>query len=129
MNRDGNAPSTNNSPPKQQGGTTLPFLDHDFNSYHNTEWYQWELNVQLKATGVTQLNSVNTVGPRIKAFLVKLFTMHGKENVNVFSENCKHLEVENFPNTAKDAKDLLAYETTNNRNSNVTMIFHVTGLI
>eukprot|EP00957_Ditylum_brightwellii_P068355 5189139-Ditylum_brightwellii.AAC.1 len=50
MSGDGNATSTNNGPPKQQGGTPLPFLDHDFKSYYNTEWYQWELNVQLKAT-------------------------------------------------------------------------------
>eukprot|EP00957_Ditylum_brightwellii_P199469 15205038-Ditylum_brightwellii.AAC.1 len=57
---DSNAPSTNSSPPKQQGETLLPFLDHDFKSYHNTEWYKWELNIQLKATGATQLNSANT---------------------------------------------------------------------
>eukprot|EP00957_Ditylum_brightwellii_P068893 5229693-Ditylum_brightwellii.AAC.1 len=114
MSREGNAPSTNNGPPKQQGGTPLPFLNHDFKSYHNTEWYQWELNVQLKATGAMQLNSANTVGPKIKAFLVMLFATHGKENVNVFSENHRCLEVENFPDTAKEAKDLLAYETTNN---------------
>eukprot|EP00957_Ditylum_brightwellii_P008061 611564-Ditylum_brightwellii.AAC.1 len=69
MSGDGNALSTNNGPLKQQGGTPLPFLDHDFKSYHNTEWYQWEINVQLKATGATQLNSTNTVGPKIKAFL------------------------------------------------------------
>ena len=55
--------------------------------------------------------------------------MHGKENVNVFSENCRRLEVENFPATAKDVKDLLAYETTNNHNSNATLLLHVTGLI
>eukprot|EP00957_Ditylum_brightwellii_P007545 570832-Ditylum_brightwellii.AAC.1 len=112
MSRDGNVPSSNHSPPKQQGWTPLSFLDHDFKSYCNTEWYQWELNVQLKATGATQLNSANTVGPKIKAFLVELFAMHGKENVNVFSENHRRLEVKNFPDTAKDAKDLLAYETT-----------------
>eukprot|EP00957_Ditylum_brightwellii_P168771 12846489-Ditylum_brightwellii.AAC.1 len=109
-----------------RGGTPLPFLDHDFKRYHNKEWYQWELNVQLKATGAKQLNSANTVGPNIKAFLVKLFATHGKENINIFSENCRHLEVENFPHTAKDVKGLLAYEMTNNRNSNVTMILHVT---
>ena len=83
----------------------------------------------MKATGATQLNSANTVGPKIKAFLVKLFALHGKENVNAFSENCRHLEVENFPAAAKDIKDLLAYETTNNHNSNVTLLLHVTALI
>eukprot|EP00957_Ditylum_brightwellii_P122753 9360669-Ditylum_brightwellii.AAC.1 len=82
MSKDGNAPSTNNSSLKQQGWCPLPFLDHDFTSYHNMEWYQWEINAQLKATGAAQLNSANTVGPIIKAFLVKLFAMHGKENVN-----------------------------------------------
>eukprot|EP00957_Ditylum_brightwellii_P075514 5739782-Ditylum_brightwellii.AAC.1 len=60
MSGDGIAPSTNNGPPKQQEGTPLTFLDHDFMSYHNTEWYQWEISVQLKATGATQLNSANT---------------------------------------------------------------------
>eukprot|EP00957_Ditylum_brightwellii_P160395 12210097-Ditylum_brightwellii.AAC.1 len=94
MSGDSNVPSTNNGPPKQQRGTPLPFLDHDFKSYHNTGWYQWELSIQLKVTGTTQLNSV--------AFLVKLFATHGKENVNVFCENCRCLEVENFPDTAKN---------------------------
>eukprot|EP00957_Ditylum_brightwellii_P182571 13907349-Ditylum_brightwellii.AAC.1 len=60
MSGDGNEPSTADGPPKQQGGTPLPFLDHDFKSYYNTEWYLRELNVQLKATGATQLNSANT---------------------------------------------------------------------
>eukprot|EP00957_Ditylum_brightwellii_P101577 7741094-Ditylum_brightwellii.AAC.1 len=80
MSRDGYALSTDNGPSKKQGGTLLPYLNYGFKSYHNTEWYQWELNFQLKATGATQC-----------------------------------LEVENFPDTGKDAKDLLAYETTNNR--------------
>eukprot|EP00957_Ditylum_brightwellii_P080271 6105672-Ditylum_brightwellii.AAC.1 len=69
MSRDGNASSPNDGPLKQQGRHPLPFLDHDFISYHNTEWYQWEINVQLKTTDATQLNSANTVGPKIKAFL------------------------------------------------------------
>eukprot|EP00957_Ditylum_brightwellii_P183568 13982703-Ditylum_brightwellii.AAC.1 len=60
MSREGNAPSANGSPPKQQGGTLLSFLNNDFKSYHNTERYQCELNIQLKATGATQLNSANT---------------------------------------------------------------------
>eukprot|EP00957_Ditylum_brightwellii_P050357 3818701-Ditylum_brightwellii.AAC.1 len=107
MSRDGNAPSPDNGPLKQQMGRPLPFLGHDFTSYHNMEWYLWEINVQLKATGTTQLNSANTVGPKIKAFLAKLFATHGKENVNVFSENRRCLEVENFPAAAKDINDLL----------------------
>eukprot|EP00957_Ditylum_brightwellii_P038376 2901216-Ditylum_brightwellii.AAC.1 len=69
MSGDSNAPSTNNDPPKQQGGRLLPFLDRDFTSYYNTDWYQREINIQLKATGATQLNSTNTVGPKVKAFL------------------------------------------------------------
>eukprot|EP00957_Ditylum_brightwellii_P052264 3963938-Ditylum_brightwellii.AAC.1 len=47
MSGDSNAPSTTDGPPKQQGGTPLPFVDHDSKGYHNTEWFQWELNVQL----------------------------------------------------------------------------------
>eukprot|EP00957_Ditylum_brightwellii_P172188 13108073-Ditylum_brightwellii.AAC.1 len=107
MSGDGNAPSTKNGPLKQQGGCQLPFLDHDFTSHHSTEWYQWEINVQLKATGATQLNSANTVGPKIKAFLIKLFATHDKENVNAFSENHRCLEVENFPAATKDIKTFL----------------------
>eukprot|EP00957_Ditylum_brightwellii_P126449 9638638-Ditylum_brightwellii.AAC.1 len=93
MSGDGNAPSPDDGSLKQQGGHPLPFLDHDFTSYHNTEWCQWEINVQLKATGEAQLNSANTVGPKIKAFFVKLIATHGTKNVNVFSENCRRLEV------------------------------------
>eukprot|EP00957_Ditylum_brightwellii_P197085 15014608-Ditylum_brightwellii.AAC.1 len=101
MSRDGIGLSPNDGPLKQQGGCPLLFLDHDFTSYHNMEWYQWDFNVQLKATGATPLNSANTVGPKIKAFLIKLFATHGKENINVFSENHRRLEVENFPAAAK----------------------------
>eukprot|EP00957_Ditylum_brightwellii_P094930 7229380-Ditylum_brightwellii.AAC.1 len=60
MSGDGNAPSTDSGHLIQQGGRLLPFLDHDFISYHNTEWYQWEINIQLKATSAAQLNSANT---------------------------------------------------------------------
>eukprot|EP00957_Ditylum_brightwellii_P064665 4908028-Ditylum_brightwellii.AAC.1 len=70
MSGDGNVPSPDNGPLKQQGGHPLPFLDHDFTSYHNTEWYQWEINVQLQATGATQLNSANTVGQKSRHFLL-----------------------------------------------------------
>eukprot|EP00957_Ditylum_brightwellii_P101700 7750540-Ditylum_brightwellii.AAC.1 len=34
---------------KYQGGKALPFLDHDFTGYHTTQWYQWEVIVQLLA--------------------------------------------------------------------------------
>eukprot|EP00957_Ditylum_brightwellii_P174823 13310611-Ditylum_brightwellii.AAC.1 len=75
-----NAPDNNGRQQKQEGGAVLPFLDHNFQKYHNSEWYQWEITVQLRATGATQLNSANTVGPKIKALLVKLFATHGKDN-------------------------------------------------
>eukprot|EP00957_Ditylum_brightwellii_P185251 14106530-Ditylum_brightwellii.AAC.1 len=65
------------------------------------EWYQLEINVQMKATGATQLNSANTMGQKMKAFLVKLFATYGKENVSIFSENRRRLEVENFSAAAK----------------------------
>eukprot|EP00957_Ditylum_brightwellii_P177489 13518618-Ditylum_brightwellii.AAC.1 len=87
---------------KQQDSAALPFLDHDFWNYHNSEWYQWEITVQLRTTGATQLSSANTVGPKIKALLVKLFTMHRKDNVNIFSENRRQLEVETFPTNAQE---------------------------
>eukprot|EP00957_Ditylum_brightwellii_P123158 9390372-Ditylum_brightwellii.AAC.1 len=44
MSCDGNEPYTTDGSPKQQEGTPLPFLGHDFKGYHNTEWFQWELN-------------------------------------------------------------------------------------
>eukprot|EP00957_Ditylum_brightwellii_P132493 10103828-Ditylum_brightwellii.AAC.1 len=59
---------------KYQGGKALLFLDHDFTYYHTTEWYQWEVNVQLLAKGATQLNLANDVGGKVKALLVKLYT-------------------------------------------------------
>eukprot|EP00957_Ditylum_brightwellii_P111774 8525680-Ditylum_brightwellii.AAC.1 len=69
MSGDGNEPNTGNKCPKQQGGSPLPFFDHDFKAYHTTEWYQWELNVQILAKGATQLNAGNDVGTKMKALL------------------------------------------------------------
>eukprot|EP00957_Ditylum_brightwellii_P021885 1650375-Ditylum_brightwellii.AAC.1 len=47
---------------KQQGGAPLLFLDHGSCGYHNTEWFQWEIDVHLFAKGATQLNLANKVG-------------------------------------------------------------------
>eukprot|EP00957_Ditylum_brightwellii_P053045 4021776-Ditylum_brightwellii.AAC.2 len=104
-------------------------LDHDFKAYHTTEWHQWELNVQMLAKGATQLNAANDVRTKTKALLIKLLTVHVKDNINVFAKTRKHLEIENFPKGAKETKDLLVYETTEVRYRNVLMILHITGLI
>eukprot|EP00957_Ditylum_brightwellii_P093806 7143314-Ditylum_brightwellii.AAC.1 len=61
MSGEGNGLTTTGKSQKQQGSATLPFLDHDFASYHTTEWFQWGLNVQLLAKGASQLNSANKV--------------------------------------------------------------------
>eukprot|EP00957_Ditylum_brightwellii_P149326 11372604-Ditylum_brightwellii.AAC.1 len=98
--------------PKQQGSSLLPFLDHDFNVYHTTKWYRWELNIQMLAKGETQLNAANDIGMKTKALLIKLPAAHGKDNMNVFAETKQYLEIENFPKGTKETKDLLVYETT-----------------
>eukprot|EP00957_Ditylum_brightwellii_P030239 2289397-Ditylum_brightwellii.AAC.1 len=64
MSGDGNEHNTSNDCLKQQGGSLLPFLDHDFKAYHTAEWYQWDLNVQMIAKGATQLNTTNNVGTK-----------------------------------------------------------------
>eukprot|EP00957_Ditylum_brightwellii_P117027 8926661-Ditylum_brightwellii.AAC.1 len=86
---------------KYQGGKTLPFLDHNFTGYYTTEWYQWEVNVQLLAKGATQLNLKNDFGEKSK----------------------------NFPKAAKEVIYLLHYNVINGCNKNFTMILHATGLI
>eukprot|EP00957_Ditylum_brightwellii_P080549 6127357-Ditylum_brightwellii.AAC.1 len=68
------------------------------------EWFQWELNVQLLAKGVSQLNAANKVGNKFKALLIKLLAIHGKDNINVFSKTCCCLEVENFSKRAREVK-------------------------
>eukprot|EP00957_Ditylum_brightwellii_P142052 10822761-Ditylum_brightwellii.AAC.1 len=97
--------------PKQQEGSLLPFLDHDFKAYHTTEWYQWELNGQMLAKGATQFNAANGVGTKTKALLIKLLSMHGKDNINVFVKTRRCLDIENFPKGTTETKDLLMYET------------------
>eukprot|EP00957_Ditylum_brightwellii_P082626 6282189-Ditylum_brightwellii.AAC.1 len=77
MSRDDNEPNAGSNNSKYQGGSLLPFLDHDFKAYHPTEWYQWELNVQMLAKGATQLNTANNVGAKTKALLIKLLAVHG----------------------------------------------------
>eukprot|EP00957_Ditylum_brightwellii_P110115 8397945-Ditylum_brightwellii.AAC.1 len=111
MSGEGNWPTTAGKSQKQHRGAPLPFLDHDFVSYHTTEWFQWELNVQLLVKGASQLNTANKVGNKVKALLIKLLTIHDKDNINVFSKTHHCLEVENFPKIAIEVKDLLAYET------------------
>eukprot|EP00957_Ditylum_brightwellii_P112473 8575233-Ditylum_brightwellii.AAC.1 len=71
---------------KYQGGKALPFLDHDFTSYHTTEWCQWEVNIQLLAKGATQLNSANDIGGKVKALLLKLYAAHRKDVINIFQK-------------------------------------------
>eukprot|EP00957_Ditylum_brightwellii_P162033 12336001-Ditylum_brightwellii.AAC.1 len=83
MSGDGNEPNTSNECPKQQGGSSLLFLDHDFKAYHTTEWYQWELSVQMLAKGATQLNAANDMGTKTKALLIKPIAMHGKDNIKM----------------------------------------------
>eukprot|EP00957_Ditylum_brightwellii_P202090 15328529-Ditylum_brightwellii.AAC.1 len=104
-------------------------MDHDFKSYLTTEWYQWELNVQIFAKGASQLNAGKDVGTKAKALLIKLLSVHRKDNLNVFAETKQCLEVENFLKGAKEVKDLLVYKTTDGCYKNVLMILHVTGLI
>eukprot|EP00957_Ditylum_brightwellii_P113238 8635473-Ditylum_brightwellii.AAC.1 len=129
MSRDGNEPDTGKEHPKQQGGSLLPFLGHDFKAYHTTEWFQWELNGQMLAKGASQCNAVNDVGTKARALLIELLAIHGKGNINVFAEIKQCLEVENFPKGAKEVKDLLAYKATDGRFKNMSMILHVTRLI
>eukprot|EP00957_Ditylum_brightwellii_P212002 15366845-Ditylum_brightwellii.AAC.1 len=59
MSSEGNGLNTAGKSQKQQGSAPLPFLDHDFASYHTTDWFHWELNVQLLAKGASQLNAAN----------------------------------------------------------------------
>eukprot|EP00957_Ditylum_brightwellii_P072056 5476582-Ditylum_brightwellii.AAC.1 len=66
MSNDGNEPGNGVEHPKQQEGVPLPFLDHDFKVCYRTEWLQWELNVQMLAKEVTQLNAANNVGTKSK---------------------------------------------------------------
>eukprot|EP00957_Ditylum_brightwellii_P175105 13332226-Ditylum_brightwellii.AAC.1 len=58
-----------------------------------------------------------------------MFAVHGKDNINVFVEIKRHLEVENFPKGTKETKDLLAYKMTDGQYKNMSMILHITGLI
>eukprot|EP00957_Ditylum_brightwellii_P197910 15077133-Ditylum_brightwellii.AAC.1 len=125
----GNEPNTSSDKSKQQEGYLLPFMDHDFKAYHTTEWYQWELNVQMLAKGTTQLNAANNIGTKTNALLIKLLAVHGKDYINVFAETKQHLEIENIPKGTKETKDLLVYKTTDGRYRNMLMILHVTGLI
>eukprot|EP00957_Ditylum_brightwellii_P055444 4201043-Ditylum_brightwellii.AAC.1 len=129
MSRDGNEPNTDSNYPKQQGGSPLLFLDHDFKAHHTIEWYQCELNVQMLAKGETQLNAANNIGTKTKAFLIKLLAVHAKDNINIFTKTRRRLEIDNFPKDAKEAKDLLVYKTTDGLYKNMTMILHDTRLV
>eukprot|EP00957_Ditylum_brightwellii_P145036 11045782-Ditylum_brightwellii.AAC.1 len=77
---------------KYQGGKALPFLDHDFTGYNTMEWYQWEVNIQLLAKGAMQLSSANYIGRKVKTLFVKLYAVHGKDMINIFSENKRQLK-------------------------------------
>eukprot|EP00957_Ditylum_brightwellii_P169040 12866653-Ditylum_brightwellii.AAC.1 len=76
MTRSGNAPSTSKGCSKQQGSSPLPFLNRDFKAYNTTEWYQWELNIEMSAKGAAQLNAANDIGTKVKALLIKLLAVH-----------------------------------------------------
>eukprot|EP00957_Ditylum_brightwellii_P107162 8175653-Ditylum_brightwellii.AAC.1 len=78
----------------------------------------------MLAKGATQLNAANDIGTKTKALLIKLVAVHGRDNINVFAKTRRRLEIENFPKGAKEPKDLLAYETTDGKYKNVSMILH-----
>eukprot|EP00957_Ditylum_brightwellii_P038054 2878310-Ditylum_brightwellii.AAC.1 len=59
------------------------------------EWYQWEVNVQLFAKGAMQLNFANDIGGKVKALLVKLYAVHGKDTIDICSENKRQNKVKN----------------------------------
>eukprot|EP00957_Ditylum_brightwellii_P181840 13852725-Ditylum_brightwellii.AAC.1 len=118
MSDESNGPNTTGKSQKQQGSAPLPFLDHNFALYHTTEWFQWELNLQLMAKGASQLNTANKVGNKVKALIIALLVTHSKDNINVFSETRCCLEVENFPKIDQEVKDLHAYETMEGRYKN-----------
>eukprot|EP00957_Ditylum_brightwellii_P198558 15132941-Ditylum_brightwellii.AAC.1 len=61
----------------------------------------------MLAKGALQLNGANEVGNKVKSLLIKLLAAHGKDNINMFSETHRCLEVENFLKSVKDVKDLL----------------------
>eukprot|EP00957_Ditylum_brightwellii_P050883 3858746-Ditylum_brightwellii.AAC.1 len=112
---------------KYQGGKALPFMDHDFTGYHTMEWYQWETNIQqLLSKGITQLNSANDGGRKVKALPIKLYTGHRKDTNNTFSKNKRQLEVKKILKSANEVKYLLDCSIVNGRNKNVTMIIYVT---
>eukprot|EP00957_Ditylum_brightwellii_P050672 3841887-Ditylum_brightwellii.AAC.1 len=102
MSIEGNDPGNGTECLKQQGGVPLPFLDHDFKVHHTMEWLQWERIGKMLAKGATQLNTVNNIGTKFKALLIKLLAVHGKDNINMFAEMKQRLEVENFPKGAKE---------------------------
>eukprot|EP00957_Ditylum_brightwellii_P092165 7016691-Ditylum_brightwellii.AAC.1 len=68
MTNAGNETSPVSSTAQQQNGSLLPFLDHDFQGYYNSEWFQWEIKVQLLNKGTTQLNLTNKLGNKVKHY-------------------------------------------------------------
>eukprot|EP00957_Ditylum_brightwellii_P091493 6967412-Ditylum_brightwellii.AAC.1 len=44
---------------KQQDGTALPLLDHDFTGYEITNRYQWEVNIQIPAKRTNAMAPAN----------------------------------------------------------------------
>eukprot|EP00957_Ditylum_brightwellii_P013071 987204-Ditylum_brightwellii.AAC.1 len=78
--------------------------------------------------GASQLNRANEVGNKVTSLLIKLLAVHGKGNINVFSETHCCLEVENFSKNTKEVKDLLAYETTEGHYNNILLILHMNNV-
>eukprot|EP00957_Ditylum_brightwellii_P151342 11524412-Ditylum_brightwellii.AAC.1 len=86
MTTTGNETTPISSTPKQQGGAPLLFLNHEFHGYHNTEWFQWEINnVQLLSKEATQLNLANEVGNKVKALFALTVSGQASEFYGFYS--------------------------------------------
>eukprot|EP00957_Ditylum_brightwellii_P182517 13902942-Ditylum_brightwellii.AAC.1 len=61
----------------------------------------------MLARGATQLNAANDIRTKTKALLIQLLAVHGRDNINVFAETRRRLEIENFPKAQKRQKIFL----------------------
>eukprot|EP00957_Ditylum_brightwellii_P211963 15366814-Ditylum_brightwellii.AAC.2 len=114
--------------PKYQCRKLLPFLDSHFKGYEQDTFHQWEVVIKFFIKNAHEKDKTAKIGQKVKNMLVMLDNAHG-DSYKMFTEGYKRLQTQTFPKNNNEIRELLKYETTSERYSNVLLIMHVQSIV
>eukprot|EP00957_Ditylum_brightwellii_P126424 9637096-Ditylum_brightwellii.AAC.1 len=107
-----------------QNDIALLVLDPKLEGYEISNLYQWEICVQLSTRGASINMPVSKFGNKVKHLLLKLEEICGKNAFTAHSKKEKRIQVETFPMTANEVKQLLTYIVKDRRSKKSHFVAH-----